>query len=323
VPRSAAQLWWQVSPPAAGVEHEQDPLQGGPVIDPWSSTRPTSHCTWRDQRLDQLPEPILDQPLLLRPRHDRRRSTIGVRRSRSDTHSFEISGSPLLARRGRSWRFAAIDVAFADLRAAGKAAGGSVNDVYLAALLGGYRHYHAALGTPVEAIPMTIPISLRKPSEARGGNQITAARFAGPVAITDPRARIEHVRTLIRDARAEPALDVTGTLAPLVARLPSPLIAPVVGPLTRGNDLQASNIPGIRDQVYLAGARIERMYTYGPLPGCAAMITMVTHGDTGCVAVNFDAAAFTQPQLFVDSLVAGFTEVLSLHPGASPALARD
>jgi len=235
----------------------------------------------------------------------------------------QISGSPLLARRGRSWRFAAIDVAFADLRAAGKAAGGSVNDVYLAALLGGYRHYHAALGTPVEAIPMTIPISLRKPSEARGGNQITAARFAGPVAITDPRARIEHVRTLIRDARAEPALDVTGTLAPLVARLPSPLIAPVVGPLTRGNDLQASNIPGIRDQVYLAGARIERMYTYGPLPGCAAMITMVTHGDTGCVAVNFDAAAFTQPQLFVDSLVAGFTEVLSLHPGASPALARD
>jgi diacylglycerol O-acyltransferase len=81
-----------------------------------------------------------------------------------------------------------------------------------------------------------------------------------------------------------------------VVRLPSPLIAPVVGPLTRGNDLQASNIPGIRDQVYLAGARIERMYTYGPLPGCAAMITMVTHGDTGCVAVNFDAAAFTQPQ---------------------------
>jgi diacylglycerol O-acyltransferase len=97
----------------------------------------------------------------------------------------QTSGSPLLARRGRSWRFAAIDVAFADLRATGKAAGGSVIDVYLAALLGGYRHYHAALGTPIEAIPMTIPISLRKPGEARGGNLITSARFAGPVAITD------------------------------------------------------------------------------------------------------------------------------------------
>jgi hypothetical protein len=35
---------------------------------------------------------------------------------------------------------------------------------------------------------------------------------------------------------------------------------------------------------------------FAGLPGCAAMITMVTHGDAGCVAVNFDAAAFTQPQ---------------------------
>jgi WS/DGAT/MGAT family acyltransferase len=232
------------------------------------------------------------------------------------------TGSPLLAQRGLSWRFVAIDLAFADLRAAGKAAGGSVNDAYLAALLGGYRRYHAALGASVEAIPMTIPISLRQPGETRGGNQITAARFAGPVATADPRARIQQVHTLISAARAEPALDVTWRLAPLVARLPAPLIAPLVGPLTKGNDLQASNIPGIRHPIHIAGARIERMYAYGPLPGCAAMITMVSHGDTGCVAVNFDTAAVTRPEVFMESLIAGFTEVLSLHPGAGAAVAR-
>jgi WS/DGAT/MGAT family acyltransferase len=234
----------------------------------------------------------------------------------------EAAGSPLLATRGLSWRFAAIDVPFAGLRAAAKAAGGSVNDAFLAALLGGYQRYHSALGAPVEAVPMTIPISLRRPEDAHGGNQITAARFAGPAAITDPRARIEQIRGLIRAARAEPALNVVGLLAPLVARLPAPLIAPAVGPLTKGNDLQASNMTGISDPVYLAGARIERMYAFGPRPGCAAMITLLSHGDTGCVALNFDTASITQPRVFLDSLLDGFTEVLSLHPGAGTAQAR-
>jgi WS/DGAT/MGAT family acyltransferase len=235
----------------------------------------------------------------------------------------DTTGSPLLAQRGLRWRFAAIDVPFPDLRAAAKAAGGSVNDAYLAALLGGYRRYHTALGTPVETIPMTIPISLRAAGDAHGGNEITAARFAGPVATTDPRARIQQIRGLIRGARDEPALNVVGLLAPLVARLPAPLVAPAVGPLTKGNDLQASNIPGIPDRVYLAGAAIERMYVFGPLPGCAAMITLLSHGQSACVAVNFDTASITRPRLFLDSLVDGFAEVLALQPdtpGQDPVL---
>jgi WS/DGAT/MGAT family acyltransferase len=226
----------------------------------------------------------------------------------------QTTGSPLLARRGLSWKFAAIDVPFPALRAAAKAAGGSVNDAYLAALLGGYRRYHVALGAPVQTIPMTIPISLRPAEDAHGGNDITAARFAGPVATEDPRLRIQQIKAVIRSARAEPALNVVGLLAPLVARLPAPLVAPAVGPLTKGNDLQASNIPGIPDRVYLAGAAIERMYAFGPLPGCAAMITLLSHGPTACVGVNFDTASITQPKLFLDSLLEGFTEVLALQP---------
>jgi WS/DGAT/MGAT family acyltransferase len=226
----------------------------------------------------------------------------------------ETSGSPLLSQRSLTWRFAAIDVPFPGLRAAAKAAGGSVNDAYLAALLGGYRRYHTALGTAVETIPMTIPISLRPAADAHGGNAITAARFAGPVATEDPRLRIRQVRNLIRDARGEPALDVVGVLAPLVARLPAPLVAPAVGPLTKSNDLQASNVPGIGHRVYLAGAAVERMYAFGPLPGCAAMITLLSHGQTACIAVNFDAASITESSLFLNSLLDGFTEVLALQP---------
>ena len=55
-------------------------------------------------------------------------------------------GSPLLRRRSLSWRFQAFDVSFPDLRAAAKAAHASLNDAFLAALLGAFRLYHEKLG---------------------------------------------------------------------------------------------------------------------------------------------------------------------------------
>jgi hypothetical protein len=52
------------------------------------------------------------------------------------------------------------------------------------------------------------------------------------------------------------------------------------------------------------------------------MITLVTHREVGCVGVNFDLAAFTEPDLFVRCLAEGFGEVLSLHPGAGEPIVR-
>jgi len=67
----------------------------------------------------------------------------------------------------------------ADLKAAGRAAGGSVNDAFLAALLGGFRRYHEHFGVPVDLLPMALPISLRTADDPAGGNRFAGARFAG------------------------------------------------------------------------------------------------------------------------------------------------
>jgi hypothetical protein len=45
----AGELLGQVSPPAAGVEHEQDPLERGAVVDPWPPTRPPRRRPRREQ----------------------------------------------------------------------------------------------------------------------------------------------------------------------------------------------------------------------------------------------------------------------------------
>jgi diacylglycerol O-acyltransferase / wax synthase len=232
------------------------------------------------------------------------------------------SGSPLLRHRSLSWHFLALDVAFADLRAAAKAADASLNDAFVAALLGAFRLYHEELGQPIDEMPMAIPISVRREGDAAGGNRIAGARFAGPVGIADPRKRMHAIGTLVRSIRSEPALDGMSILAPALARLPAALLSAVAGGMTKSNDLQASNVPGLRDELYLAGARIERVYGFGPLPGCAAMITLNTHRDTCCIAANIDPAAVTEPELFADCLARGFAEVLALHPGSAAPVRR-
>lgn len=227
----------------------------------------------------------------------------------------DTDGSPLLRERSLSWRFTTLDVPFGQLRAASKTVDGSLNDAFVASLLGGFRRYHEELGVPIDTMPIAIPISVRKDDDAEGGNQFAGARLVAPVGIVDPQERMRAVGALVRKARSEPAIAALGLVAPVLSRLPSPMISQLAGGLTKANDLQASNVPGIRDDRFVAGARIVRAYGFGPLPGCATMITLVSHGDLCCIGVNVDPAAVTDGPRFERCLHEGFDEVLALAPG--------
>jgi len=233
-----------------------------------------------------------------------------------------IRGLPLLAERGQSWRFVALRVEFADLRTAAKAAGGSLNDAFLAALLAGFRIYAEERGGPLMAdatMPVSVPVSVRKDGDDSGGNHIAPARLAAPVGMTDPRARITRVGELMRTARHEPALESAEFVAPALARLPAALLVHIAGSTTAGNDLQASNVPGIAEEVYVAGAKIEQIYPFAPLPGCAAMISMYTYAGTCFLGANLDAAAIKDTALFGRCLARGFAEVLQdVEQAAAP-----
>ena len=225
-----------------------------------------------------------------------------------------VESSPLLAHRSRSWRLDALDVPLAGLKAAGKTAGGSLNDAYIAALLGGFRRYHEQLGAPIEQMPMAMPISMRKGDHPMGGNRFAGARFAAPVGEPDPAERIRIVHEFVLGARDEPALDVLGLLAPALNLLPVALVARAYAGQTTNLDLQASNVAGLPYTAYLAGARIDRMLPFGPLPGCAVMATLLSYAGTCCIGINSDPAAVTQPELFVECLREGADEVLALSP---------
>jgi hypothetical protein len=202
------------------------------------------------------------------------------------------------------------------LKAGARAAGGSVNDGFLAGVLGGFRRYHERLGVDVsecDTLPVGLPISLRTEDDPQGGNRFTGARFDAPMGEPDPAARVRAVREFVLTARAETAANVvTAAGAPVLAWLPAPVVGAVSGRLTSANDVQVSNVAGIPHDVYVAGARITHMYPFGPLPGCAAMVTLISHAGTCCIGVNVDDAAVREPATLVDCLRAGVDEVLAL-----------
>ena len=151
--------------------------------------------------------------------------------------------SPLLRRRSFASRSECLDMPLAALQAAAKAAGGSLNDAYLAALCGALRRYHDALGMPVTTLPMAIPVSLRAEGDPAGGNRFTGVSLAAPIAETDPVKRINTIHAQMVMRREEAALDVVSVIAPILSVLPDAVMEVMAGSFTPA-DVQASNVPG-------------------------------------------------------------------------------
>lgn len=219
--------------------------------------------------------------------------------------------SPLLANRSLTSRTEALDMELSDLRLAGKAAGGSVNDAYLAGLCGALRLYHERLGAPVDTLPLAVPVNLRSADDPAGGNRFVGVTFAAPLAIADPAARIKDIREKVLARRAEPAINFVGAVAPALAALPDAVLELLSGSVVL-HDVQASNVPTYPGDTYMAGAKVLRQYGIGPLPGVAMMVMLLSRAGTVTVTVRYDRAAFTDDAVLRECLQDGFNEVLAL-----------
>jgi WS/DGAT/MGAT family acyltransferase len=218
--------------------------------------------------------------------------------------------SPVMTGRSLSVRFDTISVPLADMKAAAKRADGKLNDAFVAAVAGGRRRYHEHHGAPVDALRMTMPINIRtEDTDDLAGNLFAPARFPVPLTIDDPLERMRAMRDLVSQQRGEPALALTEPLAGVLYRLPTSVATGVFGAMLRGVDFVTSNVPGVPIPVYLAGARLEAQYAFGPMSGAAANITLLSYLDDLAIAVNSDPAAIPDPEVFHACLLEGIDEV--------------
>ena len=230
--------------------------------------------------------------------------------------------SPLLRRRSLTTRTEAIDIRLSDLHKAAKAGGGSINDAYLAGLSGALRRYHDALGVPISTLPMAVPVNLRAEADGAGGNRFTGVNLAAPVGTVDPVSRMRKIRAQMTQRRDEPAMNIIGSVAPVLSVLPTAVLEGITSSVI-GSDVQASNVPVYPGDTYICGAKILRQYGIGPLPGVAMMVVLISRGGFCTITVRYDRASVRNDELFAQCLLEGFDEILALAgdpaPHAEPA----
>lgn len=220
--------------------------------------------------------------------------------------------SSVLAGHSLDWHFDVCERPLDELKRARAAAEGSINDVFLAALAGGLHRYHLAHGQDIDALRLTLPVSLRKPHDPPGGNRFVPVRFALPIAEPDPVTRIQQVRAVSRQWRNEPALPLTEAIAGALNILPPPLTTAVMGSLLKGVDLVATNVPGMPFPCYLAGAEVTRQFAFAPLSGAAINAALLSHAGIACLGLNTDRKAVADPDFLMACISDGLDEVIAV-----------
>ena len=211
--------------------------------------------------------------------------------------------SPLMTERSLNTRFDAVVVPFTEFKAAAKGAGATLNDAFVSTTLDALHRYHDAMGAPADAVRMNMPISVRGgATEHRFDNQFVPARVVLPLGAATARERIAAVRERLAEVRAEPALPHVNDISGVISRLGPAAAVSVLGAMLKGVDITTSNVPGPPFPVFMAGARDEQFYAFGPLAGAAINITLFSYDGGVHLGVNSDRAAVADHELFVQCL---------------------
>ncbi len=220
--------------------------------------------------------------------------------------------SPLINGRSLDRRVAVFRVPLDDLKRAAAAAGGTLNDAFVAGVIGGLQRYHRRHDTQIPELRMIMPINLRGEGAGLGGNHFTPARLVVPMGIDDPAERVRAVGELCRALRDEPAVAMSESVAGVLNRLPRRAATLLFGSMLKGADFVTSNVPGSPFPLFLSGSKVEALYAFAPLSGTAANITLLSHCDTCCIGINTDPQAIPDTKRFKKSIRQGIREILVL-----------
>jgi hypothetical protein len=128
-----------------------------------------------------------------------------------------------------------------------------------------------------------------------------------PIGPMDPRERFQLVRQRVEARKSHPSVTAFPKLAAAMAALPRPLYRYLAFQAAREVDLIVTNVPGVMQPRYVAGAEIRAAFPFAPVTAhCPVSIAL--YGYRGRLYVGLDADATAMPDLesFEGMLAASF-----------------
>jgi WS/DGAT/MGAT family acyltransferase len=227
--------------------------------------------------------------------------------------------------------FGSLSVPLPELKALGKHAGGTLNDVVMAMCSGALRSVLAERALlPRRSLVALVPVSLRDADDTSNNNQVSAVRVDLATDLADTARRFQAIRESSEVSKA-----LIGRLRPILGvDLPIPGspwmmtgMASVYGRSNLGASLPAlgnvaiSNVPGPAATLYIAGARVVHFHPVSiPYHGVGVNITVQSYagqmefGITACRRV----LPQSEVQEFAQHLLAALRELQRLAPATTP-----
>ncbi|HEU4733894.1 MAG TPA: wax ester/triacylglycerol synthase family O-acyltransferase [Kofleriaceae bacterium] len=218
--------------------------------------------------------------------------------------------------------YACASASLADVQTIRKALGGTVNDVVLAAVSGGYRALlQARNGHPEAArVRSLVPVSTRAPDEhGLLDNRVSALLCDLPVDVADPVERLHAVRAETERLKSSHMAESGAEFLDLGS------IAPpfIIGPLThlvmrvmhhvpqRMFATVTTNIPGPRTPLYCLGRKMLEWYPYVPIgQGLRVGTAILSYAGRLGFGVTSDYDTIQDASALARGIVQGLAELL-------------
>ncbi len=229
---------------------------------------------------------------------------------------------------GHQRRYAWTRTSLEDIKTIKRAFGGTVNDVVLAAISGGFRALLLERGeqpAPHE-VPSLVPVSVRAPGDNGSfGNQVSATVSNLPVHIADPVERLAAVRAEQDSLKASGEAMIGQALVALgrysAYPLASWLVRKALALPQREIVTVTTNVPGPQEPLYWMGRRLEEIIPYVPIASTVRTGISIFSYD-GSVTFGITGDYMTNPDLDVlaQGIEHGVSELLlAARQHATPA----
>jgi WS/DGAT/MGAT family acyltransferase len=190
----------------------------------------------------------------------------------------------------------------------------TINDLILAVLAGALGTYHRERGVAVPALNCMVPMSLRGEDELSAlGNRVGMFSIVLPVGEQQPRRRIE----LITKQTAAAKTDKRGSAAPFLVRALILLPGIAFRWLARQSlgrvNLCCTNIPGVRERRYMAGAEVEAIYPFASVvEGTPLVVALLSYAGSMDIGIDTDPEAIPDPHRIAELFTAGLDEMAAV-----------
>ncbi len=217
----------------------------------------------------------------------------------------DLTGAPAA---GRDWR--SLRLSLADVKQAGKAHGATVNDVLMSAVAGGFREVIVANGQdPSErTVRAVMPVSLRRPGDARSNNQVSMLPIELPVGEIDPVARLGAVVRQTMQGKKSLVPAIVGSMSEVVDKaFPAPLVEAVAPKFGWAfgwlSDTLVTNVRGPSEPLYFLGNEVRYLSPIIPIGSTLRTVVGInSYNGTVNISVTGDSQHGRDDKVLLDGI---------------------